>query len=361
MSGEILQRESRLPINIVVPVYNAKRVLKKCIDSVIKQSFGEWRLILVDDGSTDGSERICDRYATKYERIEVHHQENQGSTAARQNGIRLCNDNCYILNLDADDYLTPNALKLLYEAANKNDSDMVIASMSRCIGTRISIPIKIMRTGSRAECKTYTNREIIDELYISYFGITKLPPSVAGVLYKSELYKQSMKFPKIVKFFGEDLNVNIRLLPQCNKITLLPDDLYYYRFGGNTSRFMPYYMDDCLAIHELQHELAAKYPMPQDAEYYMAVQLKNEAYEHLLNCRKLGGFTDDKLLAEIERVCNIPQMVRALNHPKSDSSGCKGFREAAAEKRYDDILNLIKVTDVDAPLKKLAKKIISKL
>ncbi|MCR4616338.1 MAG: glycosyltransferase [Clostridiales bacterium] len=352
---------SRLPINIVVPVYNAEKVLKKCLRSVVGQSFRDWRLILIDDGSKDASGKICDEFAAKDKRIQVFHQENKGSTATRQRGIGLCGDDCYIMNLDADDYLRPNALKIMYKYAQENDADMVRCEFLRCVGTNVSIPVPTPDLREEHQYKVYNRQEILDELYISYFGITKFSTTLCATLYKSEIIKQAVNFPRAVKFFAEDLNLNIRILPECQKVVWISDKLYCYRLGGNTDRFMPYYFDDCLAIYALQQELMEKYPMPQDAGYYCAVQLKNEAYEHLLNCYKFGKYDDEKLLKEIEYICNIPQVVDAVNHPKDDSSGCPGFRDAAKKKRYDDILALVKTTDVESPLKKFVKKIVSKL
>ena len=355
------KKGGRLPINIVVPVYNAENTIKKCVRSVLGQKFKDWRLILVDDGSKDSSGRICDGFAAKDGRIRVFHQENSGSTATRQKGIALCDDDCYIMTLDADDYLRPGALEKMYRYARENDADMVKCEAVRCVGTKISIPIPTPDHREEHQYKVYDHQAVLDELYISYFGITKFPASLWATLYKSELLKAAAQFPTTVKFFADDLTVSIRILPECQTVVWAKDKLYCYRLGGNTNRFMPHYFDDCLAIHELQHELIKKYPMPQDAVYYAAVQLKNEAYEHLLNCYKLGGYDDEKLLKEIEYICNIPQVVTAVNHPRGDSSGCPGFREAAKEKRYADILALVKTTDVESGAKKLIKKIVSKL
>ena len=94
-------------ISVVIPVYNVEKYLSKCVDSVLSQSFTDYEILLIDDGSTDNSGRLCDNYAEKYSCISVIHQENKGLGGARNTGIdHACED--YILFLDSDDYLYSN-------------------------------------------------------------------------------------------------------------------------------------------------------------------------------------------------------------------------------------------------------------
>ena len=111
-------------ITIVVPVYNVEKFLCKCLDSILNQTFTNYKVILVDDESTDSSGIICDEYAEKYEFISVIHQKNKGLGGARNTGIDCC-DTEYIMFLDSDDYLHPEALSACMEIAVENDCDMV--------------------------------------------------------------------------------------------------------------------------------------------------------------------------------------------------------------------------------------------
>ena len=95
--------------SVIVPVYNAERYLRKCVESVCAQSYSEWELILVDDGSTDGSGILCDELAEGDERICVVHQENRGVVAARKEGIRYAQGD-YVFYVDADDWIEPDCL-----------------------------------------------------------------------------------------------------------------------------------------------------------------------------------------------------------------------------------------------------------
>lgn len=127
------KKMTKTNIGIIVPVYNAKRYLRQCIESVLNQSFQDFCLVLVDDGSTDGSGRICDAYAAKDRRIQVIHQPNKGSLLARASGVlsEYAQAAKYIFLSDADDTLEPNALQLLYDEAEKKELDCVCASTEK--------------------------------------------------------------------------------------------------------------------------------------------------------------------------------------------------------------------------------------
>lgn len=113
-------------VSVIVPVYNVARYLSKCVDSILAQSFSDFDLILIDDGSTDTSGEICDAYARRYpERIAVVHQRNTGLSGARNSGFPLARGR-YILFVDSDDYIQPDMLETLYRTAMKFDcADMV--------------------------------------------------------------------------------------------------------------------------------------------------------------------------------------------------------------------------------------------
>lgn len=121
-------------IGVVIPVYNAKRYLRQCIQSVLNQTFQDFCLVLVDDGSSDGSGKICDTYAAKDSRVCVIHQPNQGAVLARAAGVlsEYAQTAKYICLCDADDMLEPDALRVLYEEAGKNDLDCVCAATVKC-------------------------------------------------------------------------------------------------------------------------------------------------------------------------------------------------------------------------------------
>ena len=102
-------------VSIIIPVYNAEKFLHKCVDSILKQTFADFELILVDDGSPDGSGAICDAYAAKDSRVRVIHQKNQGQSVARNNAMEQMRGT-WVMYVDSDDWMHPRTLELLYNA-----------------------------------------------------------------------------------------------------------------------------------------------------------------------------------------------------------------------------------------------------
>lgn len=111
-------------ISIVIPVYNASAFIVPCLDSIIRQTYQNLEVILVDDGSKDDSLKVCQAYGEKYPNIRVIHQENQGVSAARNCGLSYVTG-AYVSFIDADDYITPDYFEVLYKDLVDNDADMV--------------------------------------------------------------------------------------------------------------------------------------------------------------------------------------------------------------------------------------------
>lgn len=112
-------------ISVIVPVYNAEKLLTRCMDSILAQTFSDYELMLVDDGSTDQSGTLCDMYAAKYPHVRVIHQENRGQATARNRAIKLSGGE-WIAFVDADDMIHPQYLELLYRAVKDQDVQMSI-------------------------------------------------------------------------------------------------------------------------------------------------------------------------------------------------------------------------------------------
>lgn len=111
-------------ISIIIPVYNVEKYLRVCLDSVINQSYSDYEVILVDDGSTDSSPAICDKYCSKDNRFQVIHQENMGLASARNTGIRAAKGD-YMYFIDSDDCIHPDLLKIMVSAAESYDANLV--------------------------------------------------------------------------------------------------------------------------------------------------------------------------------------------------------------------------------------------
>lgn len=127
-------------VSIIVPVYNAQKTLNQCVRSIISQTFSNISIILVDDGSTDESGKMCDKFSSLDERIHVVHKPNGGVMSARAAGIALLSEGGYCTFCDADDYLSRDAVQKLYDCIVNSESDIVCANNRRFFAHIIQAP-----------------------------------------------------------------------------------------------------------------------------------------------------------------------------------------------------------------------------
>ncbi len=303
------------------------------------QTYRNFVLILVDDGSTDESGQVCDKFAKKDSRIKVIHQVNKGSVEARKTGV--FSDEAqkakYLCFCDSDDTMPKSALEKLITAAEREQADCACGNTNR-IYRGVRLPNRYTPDCfSITQPKSYSNAEILSDLYISCFGISNYPVSLCAKLYRTELITEASNCAPIVKFIGEDLSVTLRVIPKTQKLVILPDAVYNYRIGGETSKFMPYMLDDFLALYRFKKEMAQLYPMPQNAEYYMAVELKNIVLTWLEMCATKGGYGKQELREEIARVCNLSEVQECVKQKDFVSRFPEGIRKAIEDVNVDYI------------------------
>lgn len=220
-------------ISVIVPVYNVERYMAKCIESVIAQTFTNWELILVDDGSSDDSLAICNRYAEQDDRITVVHQENQGVSSARNRGIDIAKGE-YISFIDSDDYVTPTYLS---DMVNHN-SDVVASGFTLWYAADNRNEIKTFHqqaTFSRENGNIADAIEIGESNHLWKGPCTKL-------FRKALIDKHNIRFDETISY-GEDHLFVISVLMKCQTITLLSISNYIYTHYGNmslTNRIIPY-------------------------------------------------------------------------------------------------------------------------
>lgn len=204
-------------ISVVVPVYNTEKYLRRCVESIMRQSFADFDLILVDDGSPDNSGAICDEYAEKDIRIKVIHQKNGGLSAARNTGIEYAldaSDSEWITFIDSDDYVNENLLETLLKSAVDAFTDISASGF-----TFFEKPEDISDFDARIiKPATFSPEEFYTE--------RRTEATVAwGKLYKKELFRNE-RYP--VGKLHEDEFVTYRLLFSQTRISFTDAPLYYY-------------------------------------------------------------------------------------------------------------------------------------
>lgn len=205
--------ETTPKISVIVPVYKAENYLHRCVDSLLAQTFQDFEILLVDDGSPDRSGEICDEYARKDNRVRVFHKENGGVSSARQCGM----DNAvgeYTIHADPDDWVEPNMLEELYKKAKEEDADMVICDFYE---EREGKTIYVRQQPSSLEHET-----VLRELFQQLHG------SCCNKLVRRVCYSRSgVKFPMELSFC-EDLYVNACLVSKDVKIAYVNKAFYHY-------------------------------------------------------------------------------------------------------------------------------------
>lgn len=201
-------------ISIIVPVYKAETYLYRCVDSILAQTFTDWELLLIDDGSPDRSGDICDEYAQKDTRIRVIHKENGGVSSARQRGLDESIGE-YTIHADPDDWVEPEMLEGLYNKAKEEDADMVICDFIYEYKTRSII------------CKQHIDSCDAEYILKQMFS-QQLPGMCWNKLIRRECYiKYNISFPKdIIRW--EDLYVICSLLMHPIKCAYLSKAFYHY-------------------------------------------------------------------------------------------------------------------------------------
>lgn len=260
-------------ISVIIPVYKAEKFISRCIDSILSQTYCDWELILVDDGSPDNSWKICDGYAEKDKRIKVIHKQNGGVSDARQAGLDVAKGE-YIIHADPDDWVEPKMLEELLHKAEEENADMVICDVIWEYGTFSELHI---------ECPTsFDNETILCDLFEG-----KIHGSCCNKLVKHSLFKQyNVKFPKGVQL-REDLYVIASLLVHPIKVSYLNKAFYHYIIGENlnslTWRVKQTYEHD-VNVYNLFDILTTGHLCHKQANYRMASLLLNQEY-----IRKRGG------------------------------------------------------------------------
>lgn len=202
-------------VSVIVPIYKIERYLHQCVDSIIAQTFTDFELLLIDDGSPDGCPAICDEYAQKDARIRVFHKPNGGLTSARNHGLDNAKGD-WIMHIDGDDWIEPTYIEELYNAAIKNDADIAICGF-RFAYEDGSFVIEHPTVWN-------DNRSTSLNRYIASVWTTAW-----GSIHKSSLYHNNgVRSPKNITYC-EDFHLMTRLCYFADKVVSIDIPLYNYR------------------------------------------------------------------------------------------------------------------------------------
>ena len=206
-------------ISVIVPIYGAEKYLPACVESLLGQTFADFELILVDDGSKDNCPKLCDEFAAKDSRVRVIHQTNQGLSAARNAGIEIARG-AWLSFVDADDFVAPNFLEALHDAAVRAGADCAVCGL--CLTDETGKVIE-PRLPIEVENGVRTGLSVLETIWEE----SNMPYVVAwNKLYRRAVF-ETLRYP--VGRRNEDVFVFAELFDTAKTVACIGDKLYFYR------------------------------------------------------------------------------------------------------------------------------------
>jgi glycosyltransferase involved in cell wall biosynthesis len=309
----------RPKVSVIVPTYNVERYARLCFESLIKQTLEDIEIILVDDGSTDNSGRICDEYAKKDSRVKVIHQSNKGLGLSRNSGLDVAVGE-YIGFVDSDDIVAKDMFEILYNNAVKAQADVSYCTYKKFI-SEDEIGLDEIST---IELQEYSGAHSIHQYMLDRVG---LPPQSksdnlygasvwCGIFSRKILEDSDVRFVSEREFISEDMIFDIDLIPRCTKIIHCNAPLYYYRFNPKslTTVYKPNRFNKNV---ELYHEMYRRL-----GQYYSEKELFNSMSRYLLTVARIAiiqearflksnGWTSSTL--QIKKICKNRELQKILH------------------------------------------------
>ncbi|CCI81961.1 glycosyltransferase family 2 protein [Lactobacillus hominis] len=273
-----------MEVSVIVPVYNEERYLSDCINSILQQTYKDIELILVDDGSTDRSEKICDQFQANDNRIKVIHKKNGGLISAWKCGVNEAK-NDYVCFVDSDDLIQKNHIRDMVDAILKHNVDMVISPVNKIEGDKLSPFIYSLQDGLIENYRDQFLSKILTDL--DKVTERKLPPNRWGKLIQKKYILKNLKYVDDRVTYGEDLSIIFPIFCDISSIYIIKDDnnsyLYRYREGTMVSGFDENrWLSIKLVYSNLKRVINDKKNLPLN----MMDQVKIDYFRSLIDCYK---------------------------------------------------------------------------
>ena len=265
---------SKQTLSVIVPVYNVSEYLEACLDSLLAQTWQDFELICVDDGSTDDSLEILYRYQKMDDRVKVIHKENGGADSARKTAIQHVKGE-YVACVDSDDWIDPEMFESLMEKAIQYDADVVTSGWIREYGNGSVVQKEEMNAGFY-EKEKLLNEFLPDIIGIHDFFCLKILDAVCAKVYKTELYKKYQMLVPDGFTIGEDHACIFPILLHVDRVYVSGKELYHYRQRNSS-------VSGTSDIEEYKPVMSYMYPYFQSAPYPESIeQFSRMALETML-------------------------------------------------------------------------------
>lgn len=245
--------ENNILVSIVIPVYNTEKYLQECLDSVIKQTYSNLEIIIVDDGSKDNCENIINNYIKNDKRITYLKQKHKGVTSARKHGVAYAHGD-YICSIDSDDYIEPNYIEILLRKAIETNADFVQCAFN-CFGIKNKTYIFDQYTLNIEGKQTDVLKQWID-------GTHSIGSQIYTKIFKASVIKEALLHSSLKINEGEDVMHFIHYLKLSNTISSIGNVLYHYRYRNDSISHkinLKWIMREMIMINKLTNLIKKEY------------------------------------------------------------------------------------------------------
>lgn len=315
---DAIEINDRPNVSIIVPTYNVEKYAKICFDSLLNQTLKDIEIILVDDGSTDLSGKICHEYAMKDPRVKVIHQINKGLGFSRNSGIDMALGE-YIGFVDADDCVSKSMFEILYKNAQK-----YMADISYCTYEKFAYESEIVdKNNDIPEIKIWSGQKEIHQYLLDRIGF---PPQMkkdklygasacCGIFLRKRLIKLNAKFVSEKQFIAEDMIFDIDVIPYCERIVHCDVPLYYYRYNPNSLTTV-YKSDRFEKNVQLYYEMYRRL-----SDIYSTEECFNSMTRYLLTVARIAVIQEARFIvqngwnnsyANIKKICENTEIQKIL-------------------------------------------------
>lgn len=298
--------------SILIPVYNVEQYLEQCLNSVINQSFNDFEIILTDDGSTDNSGKICDKYAEKYPNmVKVFHKKNEGLLLTRRFELKKAQGE-YIIFVDSDDYVSADLLKTIDETLKYHQCDMVIYNFYRFVDNKENFESQKVEYFNNTVFNTKNKHEFYEKFILNHIFVNMWIKAVKREIIDIEYDYKNWNVSKC-----EDVIQSFPLFDKAEKIVFIDKKLYFYRKNINSMTMqtkLSDYKDYLLCVEKTFEYIDIWKINPKIKEIYIEKQLSH-FYSYLRNIEKKSKEVKNNKLLDtvIENLISDIRFQKILN------------------------------------------------
>jgi glycosyltransferase involved in cell wall biosynthesis len=306
------RRRMQPKVSVIIPVYNVEKYLHRCVESILNQTFQDFEIILINDGSKDRSGQICDEYAQKDNRVTVIHKDNARVAAARNDGIKLARGK-YISFIDSDDWIEPDMYKEMVYRAEKMELDFIMCDYKRKSSHYEENCTQPIRAG------LYSKEDIRKELYncLIMFDHIEFSPTISNwvCLFNLKFLKKNNLFYDADIHYCEDSIFGSKVMYHSTSFYYMKGHHYYnyfYNPNSTTNTYNEKKWNSYLKINERLINYFGKV-----AEYDFSRQIKINMLYFTLNALgqiKYSGATGDRKIEMIKNIMNHPKVIDIFNN-----------------------------------------------